>query len=220
MNTPQAFVRSFHVIDSDHGMRASLAMKIAGWGGHAEIYDTLDELIAAQPAAGAILIAVPDGDTSWLTEALYRAQVFLPVIVFTDQPDPAQIVRAAHGGIADYLVAPFSDEDLMAAYDYSQRFMERNRGALLRRQQAQRRVAELTDRERQVLTCLLDGHSNKSIAKLLELSPRTIEDYRLNALRKLGVASTSAAIRIGIEAELASISAMPTDEAARARALS
>lgn len=195
-------------------------MKITGWGGHAEIYDDLDELIATRPASGAILIAAPDGDVSWLTEGLYREQVLLPVIVFADALDPAQIVRAAHGGIADYLVAPFSDEDLRASYDYSQRFMERNRGRLLRRQQAQNQVAELTERERQVLTLLLDGHSNKSIAKVLELSPRTVEDYRLNTMRKLGVASTSAAIRIGIEAELSAVSAPQTGEPVRALARS
>jgi two-component system response regulator FixJ len=216
MSTPQAFVRSFHVVADDHGLRASLAMKIASWGGHAEIYEDMDELVSARPAQGAILIAAPRGEVSRLTEGLYREQVFLPVIVFAETPDPAQIVRAAHAGIADYLVAPFSDEELKASYDYSQRFMERNRGRLLRRQQAQSQVAELTERERQVLSFLLDGHSNKSIAKALELSPRTIEDYRLNALRKLGVTSTSAAIRIGIEAELATVSATRAGEPARA----
>lgn len=195
-------------------------MKIATWNGHAEIYDDLSELIAAHPSHGAILIEAPNGDLSWLTERIYRAQVFLPVIVFAEQPDSAQIVRAAHSGVADYLVSPLSEDELIASYDYAQRYMDRNRGRLLRRQQAQNQVGELTDRERQVLSFLLDGHSNKSIAKELELSPRTIEDYRLNALRKLGVASTSAAIRIGIEAELSSISELRPVEPARARALS
>jgi DNA-binding NarL/FixJ family response regulator len=47
---------------------------------------------------------------------------------------------------------------------------------------------------------MIEGHSNKSMGLTLDLSPRTVEDYRLNCLQKLGVASSSAAIRIGLEA--------------------
>jgi DNA-binding NarL/FixJ family response regulator len=57
------------------------------------------------------------------------------------------------------------------------------------------------------------------MGKELNLSPRTVEDYRLNALRKLGVASTSAAIRIGLEAGLRASGAM-SDAPGRVTALS
>ena len=216
---PSGLKRTMHIVDCDHAQRASLAMRISSGGAHAEIYENLDELVCERPAGGVILIEFPETGVQALNRQLALAGVYLPVIVFADQPQPAHIVRAAHDGAADFLDAAFSSDELIAAYDYARRFIERNSAALLTRQRAEEQVSSLSDRERQVLAFLLDGHSNKSMGKELNLSPRTVEDYRLNALRKLGVASTSAAIRIGLEAGLRPASPVP-DASIRISALS
>jgi FixJ family two-component response regulator len=206
---PSGLKRTIHIVDCDHAQRASLAMRISGGGAHAEIYEHLDELVCERPASGVILIEFPETGVQALNRELALAGIYLPVIVFAAQPRPADIVRAAHDGVADFLDASFSSDQLITAYDYARRFVERNSAALLTRQRAEEQVSNLSDRERQVLAFLLDGHSNKSMGKELNLSPRTVEDYRLNALRKLGVASTSAAIRIGLEAGLRPPGALP-----------
>lgn len=216
---PTGLKRTIHVVDDDHAQRAALAMRIMTAGAHAEIYETIDELVREKPESGAILTEFPVIGVRDLNRQLADAGIYLPVIVFADQPRPAQVVRAAHDGAADFLDTGFSSEELVASYDYAQRFMEKNSATLLTRQRAAEQVAGLTERERQVLAFLLDGHSNKSIGKELNLSPRTIEDYRLNALRKLGVSSTSAAIRIGLEAGLRPAST-PMEPAIRISAVS
>ena len=60
----------------------------------------------------------------------------------------------------------------------------------------------LTPREREVLTGMAAGHSNRSIAEHLSISPRTVEIHRANMLTKIGATHTSDAIRIAIEAAL------------------
>jgi two-component system invasion response regulator UvrY len=48
----------------------------------------------------------------------------------------------------------------------------------------------LSARERQVLRLtILDGHSAKEIAALMQISVKTVSEYRARVLRKLGVAS-------------------------------
>lgn len=49
----------------------------------------------------------------------------------------------------------------------------------------------LSPRERQVLDLLLQGFLNKEMAHSLELSPRTIEDYRASLKRKMGARTSS-----------------------------
>ena len=51
--------------------------------------------------------------------------------------------------------------------------------------------AELTPREREVAALVMDGLTAKGIAKVLGISPRTVEIYRAKLIRKYG-ASTSA----------------------------
>jgi two-component system response regulator FixJ len=193
-----ANARLLHIVDDDHAVRARVAMTMIQNGGHAEIYDDLAELIAARPSAGMILIKAADQ----VAAALHAAEIFLPLVVFAKAPTPSQVVRAVHAGAADFLAWPFSDEDLLASCDYCQTVEIGNAGELLRRQKAQKAVDKLSQRERQILSFMIDGYSNKSMGLTLDLSPRTIEDYRLNCLQKLGVSSSSAAIRIGLEAGL------------------
>ena len=49
----------------------------------------------------------------------------------------------------------------------------------------------LSPREREVVVCLVQGMSSKEIARVLMLSPRTVEMHRTRLLQKLGVRSTA-----------------------------
>jgi DNA-binding CsgD family transcriptional regulator len=64
----------------------------------------------------------------------------------------------------------------------------------------------LTGRERDVLTHLVDGLSNKEIGRALGISPRTVEIHRANMMTKLGANSSPDAVRIGIYAGLDKLS--------------
>jgi DNA-binding NarL/FixJ family response regulator len=74
-------------------------------------------------------------------------------------------------------------------------------GAESRRNQVQR----LTGRERQVLTRIALGDSNKTIACALALSVKTIEKHRSNLMRKLNLHNAAAitlfAVRNGLTGE-------------------
>lgn len=62
------------------------------------------------------------------------------------------------------------------------------------------RIASLTPRERQVMSLVAEGLSNKAIARQLGNSPRTVEIHRAKVMEKMGAASTAALIRMVIEA--------------------
>jgi DNA-binding CsgD family transcriptional regulator len=64
------------------------------------------------------------------------------------------------------------------------------------------RLAALTQRELEVLKCLLRGMSNKAVARDLDISPRTVEVHRGRLLRKLGVQNVAQAVGIAVAAGL------------------
>jgi PAS domain S-box-containing protein len=67
---------------------------------------------------------------------------------------------------------------------------------------ARTKIERLSPREGDVLRGLVEGGSNKAIARHLNLSPRTIEIYRANLMTKLGARTLAEALRIAFTAGL------------------
>ena len=59
--------------------------------------------------------------------------------------------------------------------------------------------SNLTNREQQIFRLVIEGYTSKEIAKILFLSPRTIEKHRSNMIHKLGLKDTAAMIRYAIK---------------------
>ena len=75
------------------------------------------------------------------------------------------------------------------------------RSWLQRRDEARSRMQRLSPRETEVVSHVSAGLPNKSIARELEISVKTIEKHRANAVRKLGVTSTPGMVRISVLAD-------------------
>lgn len=58
------------------------------------------------------------------------------------------------------------------------------------------RIGRLTPRERQVMSLVSEGLSNKAIARQLDISPRTVEIHRAKVMEKMGASSVGALIRM------------------------
>jgi serine/threonine-protein kinase len=62
---------------------------------------------------------------------------------------------------------------------------------LLGRARTKSPLDDLTEREREVLALIAEGHSNEGICKQLFLSPKTVETHVRHILLKLGIGETS-----------------------------
>jgi diguanylate cyclase (GGDEF)-like protein len=68
-----------------------------------------------------------------------------------------------------------------------------------RREQTAKRMATLTEREREVMDVLVEGNSNKAIAYLLGASPRTIENHRAKVMEKMQADSLPDLVRMVLD---------------------
>ena len=113
----------------------------------------------------------------------------LPVIFLTGHGDVPTAVAAVKRGAFDFVEKPFSDNALV---DRVERALERSRSALAQRDAAgllARRLAELTEREREVMRWVIEGRPNKLIADALDISVRTVEVHRARVFDKMHVKS-------------------------------
>jgi FixJ family two-component response regulator len=198
-----------HLVDKFPARRALFAREVIACGMHAEIYDSIEELRSvssirgvAHLRRGAILVSDDEGiDIHSSIHALREMECYLPVIAFsTERPCSRRIVAAIQGGALDYMSFP---EDLPVLGERIADVSARARQLAHRQErrvQARNRIAQLTERERQVLYFTIEGATSKETAAQLGLSPRTVEVHRAAILQKLGVATSAAAIGLGIAA--------------------
>lgn len=191
-----------HIVGGDSRSRAEQARAAFALGHHAEVYTGFDELLERPPSEG-IILAADDrrADTAKrLIVELAERGVWLPVVFVAETPDTERVVAAIKSGALDYLALPFEIGSFARRLDAI--LAEAGEHAYQRRRQveAQHAIARLSRRERQVLELLSGGCSNKEIARILEISPRTVEIHRGNMMTKLDAGHAADAVRLWIDA--------------------
>jgi two-component system response regulator FixJ len=109
----------------------------------------------------------------------------LPLIIITGHGDIAMAVTAVKAGAFDFIEKPI-DEGRLAASIHDA--IESNRSVLADERQLaelEKRFADLSERQRQVVELAVQGLSNKEIGLQLCISPRTVEHYRESAMERM-----------------------------------
>ncbi len=63
-------------------------------------------------------------------------------------------------------------------------------------------LSALTTREREIMKLLCEGNHNREVAKLLHISPRTIDSHRANIMKKLGISTNAELVQMAIKSGL------------------
>lgn len=113
----------------------------------------------------------------------------LPVILLTGHGDVPTAVATVKRGAFDFVEKPFSNNGLVdrveAALLVSAQAIQARRGG----EHLRSALADLTDREREVMRLVLEGRPNKLIADELSISVRTVEVHRARIFDKMEVKS-------------------------------
>jgi FixJ family two-component response regulator len=134
--------------------------------------------------------------------ALARARrPSLPVVgVGALAGDLERVVELMKAGVTDILETPFTAERLLNVVAEAS---DRLAAAVIRHLsvlQAAVRIGEMNPRERDVLGGLVVGGTNKTIARDLGISPRTVEIHRARLMSRLGARNPSEAVSLALAA--------------------
>lgn len=198
--------RHIHLVDDEESVRRSTSFMLRTSGYAVDTYPSgvafLEQVADARPGCILLDVRMPEMDGIEVQAQLVSRGVTLPVIVLTGHGDVGTAVAAMKGGAIDFLEKPFDSAALMDALDRGFERLGRSDEAVASQQDAERRIAQLSPREQDVLRGLVRGHPNKTIAYDLGISPRTVEVHRANAMSKLGARSLSEALRLAFAAKL------------------
>ncbi|WP_428332572.1 response regulator transcription factor [Novosphingobium sp.] len=193
-----------HLIEQDVSLRAQLARRLTQAGFHTEIYSGSLEFAEYAPKCGVILIDDANHPLGLpgMNGELGASGAALAIIVYCARPTVSGAVAAMRSRAVNYVSLDVSDLVLEDLIRDGFRESETRRSRLTQVSNCGKLIASLSHRERQVLDSLAEGESNKGIARLLDISPRTVEIHRMKMLGKLGVKSPAQAVRIWCNARL------------------
>ncbi|GAB4179321.1 MAG: response regulator transcription factor [Rhodocyclaceae bacterium] len=201
------------VVDDDPAVRDAVQRLLRSVGLAAIGYASPARLLAHVPdPPPACIVAdmrMPEMNGLELHAALKAQGVGAPFILVTGYADLRLAVRAMRAGAIDLIEKPFEDQELIDSVQRAIRSGRSAAQALPPRDEAARRMARLTPREREVLALVVRGEPNKRIGRHLGLSTRTVEVYRSRMIEKMGAGSTAELVRVVTEHRLAAVNGAP-----------
>ncbi|HEX5119157.1 MAG TPA: response regulator transcription factor [Pseudonocardiaceae bacterium] len=182
--------------------------------GLAQLLRTTDDLVLAGEAAdGTTAIAMagelrpdvvlmdlsmPGTDGVQATARIVAQNPQVHVLVLTSFSDQARILDALEAGAEGYLLKHSEPEKILAGIREvvnggSPLDPKAARVLLTHRRTAEEPGVHLTGREREVLRMVGDGHPNKTIARRLGITERTVKAHLTSVYQRLGVADRTQA---------------------------
>jgi two-component system response regulator DctR len=193
-----------YIVDDDVSVREGMAWLLRTRRLLSESFDSAETFVAmleqvteqgAKPVAqvGCILLDVrmPGMSGLALFEQLLASGVASawPVIFLTGHADVPTAVDSVKRGAFDFCEKPFSDNALVDRIEQALNLSHERLSARQQQSLLQSQLAELTDRERDVMRLVVEGLPNKLIADQLDISVRTVEVHRARVFDKMQVKS-------------------------------
>jgi two-component system response regulator FixJ len=189
-----------YVVDDDPAMRSSLRWLIESVGLAVRTCSSAQEFLRtyqpSDPGCLVLDVRMPGMSGLDLQAELAARRIHIPILIITGYAEVPLAVRAMKAGAFDFIEKPFSDQTLLDRIRAAVAHDEGGRRRRAARADVERRLRLLTARERDVLSRVVTGKSNKVIAADLELSTKTVEVHRAHVMEKLKAGSLADLIRL------------------------
>ena len=190
------------IVDDDAGVREALAWLLRSRRLPSQSFESADAFAASlinangpwwptQPGCLLLDVRMPGMSGLALFEQLIERQLLdvLPVIFLTGHADVPTAVDSVKRGAFDFCEKPFSDNALVDRIEQALVRSAQTLQVLRNKQSLQHNLADLTERERDVMHLVVEGLPNKLIADQLDISVRTVEVHRARVFDKMNVKS-------------------------------
>lgn len=201
---------NLQIVD-DHKMVVESLGKLISESGIARITNVYHNLASCRvglktelPDILLLDIGLPDGDGVDFCAEIKKNYPPLKVIMLTTYKEFSIARRALHYGASGYILKNAESEEMLAgitAVSRGEQFLCEEIDLLLKD-----RIGEdlvwLSNREKEVLEYIANGHTTKEIAGIIYRDVETVRTFRRNLLIKLSAKNTAEAVKKGYEMKL------------------
>ncbi|MBI2304251.1 MAG: response regulator transcription factor [Chloroflexi bacterium] len=180
--------------------------------------EAVEKALQHHPDVVLMDVAMPKMSGIEATRAIKEREPDIKILTLTVHDSQDYFFRIVQAGASGYILKGDTSSELVAAIRAVQRggvflsplVAKRLMEDYLRRVASGEENASyngLTEREREVLKLIAQGHTNQEVADLLSISPYTVQTHRAHIMEKLNLHSRSDLIRFAIKKGLIDMSA-------------
>jgi FixJ family two-component response regulator len=163
-----------------------------------EYLATSSQIVVPSQMAMCILcdVKMPDIDGLQLQQQLQEDHRQAPVIMMSGLSGAHETVTAFRAGAFDFLLKPIDADLMIQTIERAMQSVEADISNQAERNEAQSRLAQLTERELEVAQLVAKGVTNVGIGIELGISVRTVKFHRQRVLEKLQVVGATGLVRL------------------------
>lgn len=192
-----------YIVDDEFAVRDSLTLLIQSTGRFAKSFasaeDFLEEYCPDYP--GCLILDVMMAGMSGLDlqQEMTKRHISLPIIFISGHAEIPDSAKAFRAGAVDFLEKPVDYRVLMDRIEEAIARDIAERKQKLEKLEIEKRFDRLTAREKEVLKLITDNCSNKEVAKILEISHRTIDVHRARIMEKMEAENVGELLKMALQ---------------------
>ncbi|WP_435312528.1 response regulator transcription factor [Primorskyibacter sedentarius] len=197
------------LVDDDANIRSSLARALGLRGYEVKAFESAQAFLDAYDgeSSGCLILdyGMPEMDGLQLQRHLVDRNIAIPIIFITGHGGVPESVQAMKMGAMDFLEKPFQQAVLIERIDAALAYDQTRRAATQKTDAVKARFDSLTSREAEIARLIVSNpasNSSKDIARMLDISPRTVDHHRARILEKMDVGSVAQLVELALKAEV------------------
>jgi DNA-binding NarL/FixJ family response regulator len=207
------FVADDHAILRD-GLATLLAaqsdMEVVGTAGNGR--EAVAGVLRLTPQVAIIDISMPELDGIEAARQILAGNPEVHVMILSMHAGAQHVFHALEAGARGYLLKESASREVIEAVRIVQsgrRYLSPRVAEIVAQGVSDRSavspLSSLSQREREILKLVADGHSSARIGAMLHLSPKTVDTYRSRMMQKLHVSDLAGVIKLAIQHGLTSL---------------
>ena len=202
-----------YVVDDDPAMRDSLRWLLESVDFQVHVFESatafLEQYEGHRPACLVLDVRMPGMSGLQVQQQLVDQGSRLPLIMMTGHGDVPMAVAALKNGAFDFIEKPFNHQQLIDVVQQALSHTEQQHQQTQALARLQTEFDALRPKEQRIVQHVAEGMTSREIADHMGISAKTVEVYRLRAMKAMGAANVAALVRQAVALSL--VPALPPD---------
>jgi DNA-binding NarL/FixJ family response regulator len=167
--------------------------------------EALEQIAAREPNVALLDVRMPRLGGIEVAKRSAREHPKTAILLYTGYAERALVIEALDAGARGFVLKEAPLPDLVRAVETvaeGRTYVDPVIAGVIASAEATQKIPTLTQREREVLRLLADGHRNEEIGKRLFISPETVRTHVRKAMAKLEADTRTQAVATALREQL------------------